>query len=233
MKKIIRNFKSYFFKGLAALLPTILSIWLLVQFYNFLQANVSRHINESIVKLILSLTDEYSREFLESFWVYGKGQIVGFVIPLILVCVLGAILASVVGKTIWHSIDRFLRRLPVIKRVYPYLKQITDFAFSDDRPAFKKVVGVEYPRKGIWALGLVTGSGMKTLSEAGDFHEELLTIFIPSSPTPFTGYVIMVRKEDTIDLDISIEEALRFTISGGVVTPSEWREKQGGEGIGF
>lgn len=224
--RIFKNFRSYFLKGMAALLPTILSLWLFAQFFKFIRDNVSRHINQSIVNLISWFSDDYSREFLESFWVNGKGQIVGFVVPLILVCVIGAILASVVGKTIWRSIDRALHRVPLIKKVYPYLKQITDFALSDEKPAFKRVVAVEYPRKGLWSVGLVTGSGMKSLMNAGGFCEEFLTVFVPSSPTPFTGYVIMVKKEETISLDISIEEALRFTVSGGVVTPSEWKEQE-------
>ena len=82
---------------------------------------------------------------------------------------------------------------------------------------FSRVVGVEYPRKGIWSMGLVTGSGIKKI--IAKVEKEFLTILIPTSPTPFTGFVIMVPKEDTVDLDMTIEEALRFAVSGGVITP--------------
>ena len=82
---------------------------------------------------------------------------------------------------------------------------------------FSRVVAVEYPRKGIWSMGMVTGSGIKKIVDK--VEKEFLTILIPTSPTPFTGFVIMVPKEQTIDLDMTVEEAIRFTVSAGVVTP--------------
>jgi len=216
---------------MAALMPTILSVWLFVWLFRFLRDNVSRHINMSIVKLFELFSDsddEMLRQQIEEIMLNGSGQVIGYILPLLLVCVLGAILASVVGKTLWKLFDRALHKVPLIKRVYPYLKQITDFALADGKMAFKKVVAVEYPRKGIWAMGLVTGAGVESLVKAGSFekNQDFVTIFIPSSPTPFTGYVIIVEKEDVIELDVSIEEALRFTVSGGVITPTRWREMQ-------
>ncbi len=228
---MLKNFKIYFLRGMAALLPTILSVWLFVWLFKFLRDNVSRHINLAIAKLFIFFKDAHDdalRQHIEDIMLRGSGQIVGYILPLILVCVLGAILASVAGKTLWKMVDKVLNRIPLVKRVYPYLKQITDFALADGKLAFKRVVAVEYPRKGIWAMGLVTGSKVESLVEAGEFakHQEFLTVFIPSSPTPFTGYVMMVKKEDAIDLNVTIEEALRFTISGGVITPTRWREMQ-------
>jgi len=108
-------------------------------------------------------------------------------------------------------------------QVYPYIKQITDFLFTEQekKDLFSRVVAVEYPRKGIWSMGLVTGSGLKKIVDNAE--KEFVTILIPTSPTPFTGFVIMVPKEDTIDLDITIEQALRFAVSGGVIAPDNNR----------
>ena len=83
--------------------------------------------------------------------------------------------------------------------------------------SFNRVVAVEYPRKGLWSVGLVTGNTMQTIQREAE--GSCLTVFIPSSPTPFTGYVITVPEKDTIDLSVTIEEALRFTVSGGVIVP--------------
>ena len=110
-----------------------------------------------------------------------------------------------------------LVKLPGIKQIYPSVKQVTDFFFSDRQVQYSRVVIVEYPRKGIWSLGLVTNTGMRTVDES--LPGELLTVFVPSSPTPVTGYTITVRRDEVIDLPISIDEALRFTISGGVIQP--------------
>ena len=130
-------------------------------------------------------------------------------------------LASVVGKTLWRMVEKFIMNTPFLRQVYPYVKQVTDFLFTDgrqERISFSRVVAAEYPRKGIWSIGLVTGSGLKKIAD--NVEKELLTVFIPNTPTPITGFVIMVPKEQTIDLDMTIEEAFRFTISGGVITPN-------------
>ena len=190
--KVLRNFKIYFFRGLAALLPTILTVWLLVQFYLFVQNNVSSRLNLLIVKAILLVTDKYSEQFLVDFWVNGSGQITGFVIAFVGICVLGAILASVVGKTIWRMFERAVMRTPILKKVYPHIKQVTDFFLTKEKLSFTRVIAFEYPRKGTWAIGMVTGSGLKKLAE--EEGKEFLTVFLPTSPTPFTGFIIMVPK---------------------------------------
>ncbi len=150
----------------------------------------------------------------------GPGSIVGFIIAVVAVCVFGALLASYVGKTLWRMFENFIMNTPLLKRVYPYVKQITDFFLTqeDQKRFFSRVVAVEYPRKGIWSLGFVTGSGLKNV--VNNIRREFLTVLIPTSPTPFTGFVITVPKKQTIDLDMTIEEALRFIISGGVISPT-------------
>jgi uncharacterized membrane protein len=155
----------------------------------------------------------------EEYWVDGPGQVTGFIIAIIGVCFIGAFLASVVGKTLWHLFEKAFVNLPLVKQVYPYIKQITDFILTKKKLSFNHVVALQYPRRGVWSIALVTGTGLKKITNSSD--KEFLTVFVPTSPTPFTGYVIMTPKEDTIELDMTVEEALRFTISGGVITPAE------------
>ena len=190
-----------------------------MQCYVFIQDKVSVHLNRGLVRLILFSTDQYSKDFLVGFWVDGPGKITGFFIAIVGVVFIGAFLASVMGKTIWHFIERALARIPLFRGIYPHIKQVTDFLLTKKELAFNKVVAVEYPRKGTWSIGLVTGQGIKCVTAA--VQKELLTVFVPTSPTPFTGYVIMTLKSETIELDYTIEEALRFVISGGVITPAK------------
>ncbi|GAH87960.1 unnamed protein product, partial [marine sediment metagenome] len=89
---------------------------------------------------------------------------------------------------------------------------------EEKKKMFSRVVAVEYPRKGIWSMGFVTGSGLKRVVD--NVKKEFLTVLIPTSPTPFTGFVIMVPKKQTIELDMTVEEALRFAVSGGVIAPT-------------
>ena len=110
--------------------------------------------------------------------------------------------------------------MPLVGRVYPAFKQITDFIFGDDseeKLSFNRVVAVEYPRKGLWSVGMVTGNTLRTIQDAAG--RDCLTVFIPSSPTPFTGYVITAPVDDTVELPITVEDALKFAVSGGVVVP--------------
>ena len=219
---IVRSFKTHFFRGLAVLLPTVLTVWILVLVYQFIQDNIAVHINRGLVRLIMLLQDSegISKDSLTEILVdSGAGSVVGFVVALVTVCLVGAILASVVGKTIWRMIERFITNTPVLRQIYPYIKQITDFMLTQEQQEslFSRVIAAEYPRKGIWSMGLVTGCGLKKVVE--NVEKEFLTVLIPTSPTPFTGFVIMIPKEQTIDLDMTIEEAVRFALSAGVVTP--------------
>ena len=142
-----------------------------------------------------------------------------FVIVLYL---LGKLFAAGVGG----FIESVARRLPVVRSVYASVKKVTDFAFVENEVEFKRVVAIEFPRKGIWTVGLVTGEGM--LDIAGAAHEPCVTVAVPGSPVPFTGNVVTVPKSAAHDLNITIDEALQFFISCGVVVPSrELREKAG------
>lgn len=217
-----KQVKSYFLRGLAVLLPSLLTIWILAAAYRFIQKNISVYINLALVWLIKKtpLFADWTDEMLTEFWVNGAGSIAGFVIALIAVFIVGALLASVLGRAIWRIVEAFIMNTPVLRRVYPYVKQITDFVLSQDeqKKLFSRVVALQWPRKGVWSIGFVTGSGLKKVVD--NVQKEFLTILIPNSPTPVTGYVIMVAKEETIALDMTVEEAFRFTISAGVVSPA-------------
>jgi len=151
-------------------------------------------------------------------WIDIALSVAGFLVTLVIVCIVGVLLASVVGRAVWRRIEKLITSVPLLRRVYPYVKQITDFVLTEDHEKlFSRVVAVEWPRKGIWSIAFVTGSGLKKVVDK--VQKEFLTLLIPNSPTPVTGYVIIVPKEDTIPLDMTVEEAFRFAISAGVVTP--------------
>lgn len=215
-----KRFKSYFLRGLAVLLPTILTIGVFVWGYTFINKYVSSYIAAGLNWLITTIFSEsFIRQYFDEKLLNVVLNIAGFLVALFAVFVVGALLASVVGKTLWRAVEKFIMNTPFLRQVYPYVKQVTDFFFSrqEQQQMFSKVVAVEYPRNGIWSIGLVTGAGIKKIND--NIKKEFLTILIPTSPTPFTGFVIIVPKEQTIDLEMTVEEALRFTVSGGLITP--------------
>jgi uncharacterized membrane protein len=130
---------------------------------------------------------------------------------------LGKLLAAGIGRILWHAIESLIDRLPIIRNVYSSVKQVTDFAFSETDVQFTRVVAVEYPRKGIWSIGFVTGESFLELRQA--VGEPMLSVLMPTSPMPATGFTIAVPKSETIDLNITIDQAIQYCVSCGVVVP--------------
>lgn len=265
------DFKKFFLRGVAAVLPTLVTIAILIWAYQLVDAYIGQYITEGFISVLartagaptpgtvspkgdslkygtrtgeLNADGEWvTREYLVvshpvhqgdrgrrgdeslayrtalwrvAFAKYRLG-IVGFALAIALVYFVGFFVASFMGRTAWGILERALERVPLVNAVYPHVKQITDFLLADGQVAFRAVVAIEYPRKGIWSLGLLTGPGIGELSEAT--QTDVVSIFIPSSPTPVTGYVITVPRSDVIELSLTIDEALRFTVSAGVIKP--------------
>jgi uncharacterized membrane protein len=216
------RFRSYFVRGLAVLVPTIVTIWIFIWGYKFIQNNISCHIAAGLNWLIKSIAGEaFLEQHFDMKWMNVVLSIAGFLVALAAVFIVGALLANVVGRTLWQMVEKFIMNTPFLRQVYPYVKQVTDFFFTqqdEKQKMFSRVVAVEYPKKGIWSLGFVTGSGIEKVVE--NVKKEFLTVLIPTSPTPFTGFVIMVPRKQTIELNMTVEQALRFVVSAGVVTPN-------------
>ncbi len=230
------DFKRFFLRGLTAGLPAILTVSILFWLFTWIQSHVGRYINVAVQWLVLqviALTGKAPLDWMppDSAWqkIGGVWQAyhlwwIGLILAFVVIYVFGRFVASILGRSAWRMIERAFFRAPVIKQIYPHLKQVVDFLLSDRKLAFSRVVAVEYPRKGLWSLGLVTAPGMRTLHQS--VGGDLLTVFIPSSPTPVTGYTITVNRNEVIDLPLSIDDALRFTVSGGVVMPISQQRSQ-------
>jgi len=132
---------------------------------------------------------------------------------------LGDFLAAGVGKFFWVRFEQGIHQLPLVRNVYSSVKQVTDFLFSESEVEYTRVVAIEYPRKGIWSLAMVTGESMLDIRSAA--NEPVLSVLVPTSPMPFTGFTVTVRKSETVDLNITIDQAFQFIVSCGVVVPSQ------------
>ena len=282
-----KDFRRFFIRGLATLLPTVLTIVVLVKCFEFVQENISVHITKGVVWSVVQLTDNYPKltandypvlsaeqerkyhsmlmeaddplpvsilgddallqkaikdlymrdkkvrrelrlEKMGSRWLQTPYSLVGFGIAIVFVYILGRLLASFLGRRMLLVFESVMATVPGCKQIYPHVKQVTEFLFGEQKVEFSRVVAAPYPSEGIWSLGLVTGSGMRRIRESDKSeNEDYITIFIPSSPTPVTGYVITVKNSEVIDLPLSIEEALRFTVSGGVIVPPHQSQPAG------
>lgn len=212
-----RGVRRSFARGLAVLLPALLTVIILLWAYQILQVYLAGYVNE-LIKIVIALATPYSREQLNATWVTYQLDWVGLVGTLIIVLAVGMLVANFVGRTVWWVVESLLLRVPLFKQVYPYVKQVTDFLLSEQPLEFSRVVLAEYPRKGCWSLGFVVNRGLADLTEraGGDWA----VLFIPSAPTPMTGYVIQLRRDEIIDVNMTVDQALRFTITCGVVGPA-------------
>lgn len=138
---------------------------------------------------------------------------------LLLLYTIGKFLAAGIGRFFYGQFESLINRVPLVSNVYSSVKQVTDFLFTDPDLNINRVVAVEYPRKGIWTVAFCTGESMLDIESAA--NESVMTVLIPTSPMPFTGFTITVKKSETIDLNITIDQAFQFVVSCGVVVPPQ------------
>jgi uncharacterized membrane protein len=164
--------------------------------------------------------EEISREYVERTFLPRSTVIPVFLCGFVLVLyLLGKFLAAGVGRFFWVQFERVIVRLPLVRNVYSSVKQVTDFVFSEKEIEYTRVVAVEYPRKGIWQIAFATGESLSDITAAA--NEAMLTVFFPCSPMPFTGFTAVVKRSETLDLSITMEQAIQFMVSCGVVVPPQ------------
>lgn len=158
-------------------------------------------------------------ENLIGFRIPGLGVILTFA----LLIITGALAANFFGKRLIEAWERLLSRIPLVSWVYSGVKQVAETLLSPQAQAFRKVLLIEYPRKGIWSIGFQTAA---TLDEVqARTEKDVICVFVPTTPNPTSGFIILVPKDEVIELDMTVDEALRMVISLGVVVP-EWRRRE-------
>jgi len=157
------------------------------------------------------------REF-QSSWLLSAGSLSMAIVAMYF---LGRFVTARIGKWFVLRLESILVRVPLVRNVYSTVKQVTDFVLSDREVEFQRVVAIEYPRAGSWTLGFVTGEGM--LECAAEVREPMLTVLVPTSPVPAGGFTVMVSKSSVIDLSLTIDQAVQFVVSCGVLIPPHQR----------
>jgi uncharacterized membrane protein len=220
--------KRLFLRGLALLLPTVLTVLILVKAYQFVDENFIGYVR-AWVGTALSAAGFYDVFTAEGYAgevvrhpiitpvLWFLAQVFALVLCVLFFYVVGLLIGTLLGRRMWQSLESRLMRFPVIRFVYPMIRQMTDFVFSERKVHFRSVVAIEYPRKGTWTIGFLTGRGFEALEKKTTAG--LVAVFVPSSPTPVTGWVVFVAEQDVIQLDITVDDALRLMISGGVILP--------------
>ena len=169
-------------------------------------------------KTLLVLPHDYQPENLLGFNIPG----LGVALAVFLVIATGMIVANLLGKRLVAAWESLLDRIPLVRTLYKGIKQIMEAVLATDAKSFRKVLLVEYPRKGLWSVAFMTSDSLGDVQEKT--KPDVVSVFIPTTPNPTSGFVIMVPQSEAIELDMSVEDGLKMIISMGVVVPKSKKE---------
>ena len=170
-------------------------------------------------KTLVLLPPDYQPEALFGTNIPG----LGVVITAVVVLLTGVVVANLFGKKLVALWEAILARIPLVRVIYSSVKQILETVFSSSGQAFRKVVLVEYPRKGLWTLAFLASEDMgEAQQKTGN---QVVNVFVPTTPNPTSGFFIMIPKEDVVELNMSVDDGLKMIISAGVVVP-KWEQDQ-------
>lgn len=188
--------------GLLILAPTYLTIYVLLVLFRFMDG------------IFAPLIDRTLSAFLEEPGIHIPG--LGILLTLLVILTLGWLSTGVVGRRIIESIEGLIRRIPIAKSVYGATKGVLEAVSRDQNEAFKRVVLVEYPRRGMYGIAFVTGT---PAFWGGPVDEELTPVFVPTTPNPTSGFLLLVPERELIECAITVEEGVRMVVSGGILPP--------------
>ena len=194
--------RKYIFTGLLVLIPLFLTGWVLLTLMRW---------TDRAIRLI---PPAYRPDALLGFDIPG----LGLILTVSIIFVIGALVANVAGRKFLSIGERILEKIPFLRWFYFSSKQILEAIFVSGQDSFRRAVLLEYPRKGIYSIGFVTG---ESIGQLEDRVPHSVTIFVPTTPNPTSGYLIIVPVADTIPLDWSVDEAFRVIISAGVIMPGD------------
>jgi len=199
---LLTRLRAYFLTGVIVTAPIGITVFLVWQFISFLDDQI-----EAL------LPARYNPETYLPFSLPG----LGLLITLAFLTLIGMFTAGFTGRALVRTGERLLSRMPVVRSVYGTLKQIFETVLAQSSRSFREVVLVEYPRRGIGAIGFITGPTRGEIQNRSD--EELVNVFLPTTPNPTSGFLLFVPRRDLIPLDMTVEEGMKMVISGGIVAP--------------
>jgi uncharacterized membrane protein len=200
-------------------------VWVRVGARSYVHKEVIDSVKEHLATVPNDPGEIYRRyveyEYLNPYYVVPV-----FVLVLVLVLyLLGKVLAIGVGSFFWGLFEKGVGRLPLVNSVYSSVKQVTDLLFSEREIPYTRIVALEFPSKGLWSVGFVTSEGLLDVEAAA--NEPVVNVLVPYAPLPVTGCIVTVRKSETIDLNMTVDQALQFIVSCGVVVPAQQLSRRG------
>lgn len=206
---MLRSIRNAFVSGLLLLAPVGVTIFVV----NFLIQKIGLPTRQVFFFFI-------PRDQSNNIWIEYVLYVAAVFVVVVFITLLGWLSKRLIGRALVNFFERIVDTVPVVRSVYNTVKQIRDTFVQQQKAVFQKAVLLEYPRTGVWVLGFLTGRGKGEVQYRTD--SDLLNIFVPTTPNPTSGFLLMVPKEEVYELDMSIPDAMKLIISGGAVVPP-WR----------
>ena len=219
LKRFISGFRNSFLTGVVVIAPVGLTVWLVWTVIGWVDGFVlpfvpSQYQPEELLKGILG----------EDVRVNIRG--LGVVFFLVFTTFIGWIAKGLLGRTFIRSAENLVNRMPVVRSVYSGVKQIAETVFAQADRSFEKACLIEYPRRGIWAIGFISTAAKGEVSKRAGSGQKMQSIFVPTTPNPTSGFLLFFPAEDVIELDMSVEDAAKLVISAGLVYPEDLPVKE-------
>jgi len=216
-RSLVGSLRASFLTGLVVIAPVGLTIWLIWSVVGWI---------DGFVLPLVPQAYHPDRMIQDFFGLDPSVQInvrgLGVVIFLMFTIFVGWLAKGFIGRSLIHFAENLVERTPVVRTIYSGIKQISETIFAQSERSFEKACLIEYPRKGIWALGFIsTDAKGEVTAKAGDPNEAMVSIFLPTTPNPTSGFLLFFPKKDVIELDMSVEDAAKLVISAGLVYPPE------------
>jgi uncharacterized membrane protein len=202
---LFAGLRSSFLTGIVVIAPVGLTLWLLWTAMGWVDG------------VVLPLVPEtFQPEKYIGINLRGVGLIIFFLFTI----VVGWIAKGIIGRSLINFAESLVERMPVVRTVYSGIKQISETVFAQSERSFEKACLIQYPRRGIWAIGFISTTAKGEVSDRAETGGDLMSIFVPTTPNPTSGFLLFFPKEDVIELDMSVEEAAKLVISAGLVYPN-------------
>ncbi len=198
--------RASFLTGIVVIAPVWLTIWLIW--------SVVGWVDSAVLPLV-------PQQFQPQEYVGVNLRGVGVIIFLIFTILVGWVAKGILGRSLIQLAEGLVNRMPVIRSVYSGIKQISETVFAQTERSFDKACLIQYPRRGIWAIGFISTTAKGEVSERAETSDQMLSVFVPTTPNPTSGFLLFFPTEDVIMLDMSIEDAAKLVISAGLVYPND------------
>jgi uncharacterized membrane protein len=193
--------RKYFITGLLVLVPLAITFWVLHSVISIMDQS------------LLLLPAKWQPETLIGFKIPGLGTL----LTVLIIFITGLLAQNFVGNYVVAAWELLLKRIPIVNTIYSSVKQVSDTLFSSSGNAFSKALLIQYPRQGTWTIAFLTGTPNGEVAQ--HLNDDFISVYVPTTPNPTSGYFLLVQRSDTIELEMSVDTALKYVVSMGVVSP--------------